>query len=80
MDEEKQFELFHRLMLLALEKPNEINNICMRVIVSLSKIHEKTDEEFQELTRAMEKDFHDMGTMDEIILRVLTDELVGGKD
>lgn len=70
-DEQQQFQLYEKLMLLAMEKPNEINEICMRVIVSLSKIHEKTDEEFKELLEHMESSYKDLGTMDEIIVKVL---------
>lgn len=70
-DEKQQFQLYEKLMLLAIEKPNEINGICMRVIVSLSKIHEKTDEEFKELLHHMEEQYKELGTMDEIIVKVL---------
>lgn len=74
-DKEQQFQLYEKLMLLAIEKPNEINEICMRVIVSLSKIHEKTDEEFKELLQHMEEQYNELGTMDEIIVKVLMMEL-----
>ena len=74
-DDEKQFQLYEKLMLLAMEKPNEINEICMRVIISLSKIHEKTDEEFKELLAHMEGEYRDLGSMDEIIVKVLLGEL-----
>ena len=74
-DEKQQFQLYEKLMLLAIEKPNEINEICMRVIVSLSKIHEKTDEEFKELLTHMEEQYKELGTMDEIIVKVLMMEL-----
>lgn len=74
-DEQQQFQLYEKLMLLAMEKPNEINDICMRVIVSLSKIHEKTDEEFKEILQHMEDQYRDLGTMDEIIVKVLMMQL-----
>ena len=74
-DEQQQFQLYEKLMLLAMEKPNEINEICMRVIVSLSKIHEKTDEEFKQLLNHMEENYRDLGTMDEIIVKVLMMQL-----
>lgn len=74
-DEQQQFQLYEKLMLLAIEKPNEINEICMRVIVSLSKIHEKTDEEFKEILQHMEDQYRDLGTMDEIIVNVLMMQL-----
>ena len=74
-DEKQQFQLYEKLMLLAIEKPNEINEICMRVIVSLSKIHEKTDEEFKELLQHMEEQYNELGTMDEIIVKVLMMQL-----
>lgn len=74
-DEKQQFQLYEKLMLLAIEKPNEINEICMRVIVSLSKIHEKTDEEFKELLQHMQEQYRDLGTMDEIIVKVLMMQL-----
>lgn len=74
-DEKQQFQPYEKLMLFAIEKPNEINEICMRVIVSLSKIHEKTDEEFKELLQHMEEQYKELGTMDEIIVKVLMMEL-----
>lgn len=74
-DEQQQFQLYEKLMLLAIEKPNEINEICMRVIVSLSKIHEKTDEEFKQILNHMQEQYRDLGTMDEIIVKVLMMEL-----
>ena len=70
-DEKQQFQLYEKLMLLAIEKPNEINEICMRVIVSLSKIYEKTDEEFKQILNHMQEQYRDLGTMDEIIVKVL---------
>ena len=78
-DDEKQFQLYEKLMLLAMEKPNEINGICMKVIIALSKINEKTDEEFKELLTHMENYYKSMGSMDEIIVKVLMMEL-GGSD
>lgn len=74
-DEKQQFQLYEKLMLLAIEKPNEINEICMRVIVSLSKIHEKTDEEFKQILNHMQEQYRDLGTMDEIIVKVLMMQL-----
>lgn len=70
MNEKEQFEIFKDLMYKALENPNEINGICMRVIISLSIIDEKTVEEFKEITNAMVESFEESESLDEILTKV----------
>lgn len=70
MTEMEQFEIFKDLMTKAMKNPNEICNICMRVIISLSIIDEKTPEEFREMTKHMEENFEESESLDEILTKV----------
>lgn len=70
MNDIEQFEVFRDLMYKALKNPNEINNICMRVIISLSIIDEKTVEEFKEITNHMVESFEESESLDEILKKV----------
>jgi hypothetical protein len=70
MNEKEQFEIFKDLMYKAMENPNEINGICMRVIISLSIIDGKTVEEFKEITNDMVESFEESDSLEEILTKV----------
>ena len=71
MNEREQYEIFEKLMLKALKNPNEINNICIRVIISLATIASKTNEEFREITDFMNESFEETEDIEEIMAKVM---------
>ena len=71
MNEEEQFKLYQRLMLKALEEPNEINFICMQVIVSLAKLGQKDKEEFKEILNQMEEEFEQLDSLEELMMTAM---------
>ena len=71
MNEKEQFKLYEKLMLKALEEPNEINFICMQVIVSLAKIGGKDEKGFKEILDNMEKIFKELDDLEEMMKKVI---------
>ena len=69
--EEKQFALYEKLMLLALEQPNEIYSICCKVLISMSKLNNDSDEEFEKVLNILRDSYKELGSTDEMMLRAI---------
>lgn len=66
MEEDKQYELYKKLMLLTLDDPNAIYNICMQVIISMSILNEDSTEEFEKTLAHMKSAFENAPSIEEV--------------
>ena len=76
MNEKKKYELYEKLMLLSLKNPNEICHICMNVIISMSKISNKSEEEFEEILSDMKKAYNELDDIEKIIMKILLNKVM----
>ena len=67
MNEKEQFKIYEKLMFKALENPNEINFVCMQVIVSLAHMAGKNEKEFKSLLDDMEELFKGLNEFEDIM-------------
>lgn len=71
MKEENQFELYEKLMMLSLEEPNAIFDICVRVIITMCKLNNDSEDEFEKILNEIKKTYSALGDKHEIILKAL---------
>ena len=74
--EEKEFALYEKLMLMALEEPNMIYSICCKVLISMSKLNNDSDEEFEKVLNILRDSYKQLGSTDEMMLRAIK-EMMG---
>ena len=74
--EEKEFALYEKLMLMALEEPNMIYNLCCKVLISMSKLNNDSDEEFERVLNILRDSYKELGSTDEMMLRAIK-EMMG---
>ena len=76
LGEDKSFELFKKMMTLALDDPNAIANISMKILVSLSKLNDDSTEEFEKVLNHMREEYASLPSLDGVvILSILRDVL-----
>ena len=68
MEEDKQFDLYCKLMMLSMEDPNAIFDICVRVIVSMCILNEDSQEEFDKTLKRISQTFKKMSSMSHILM------------
>ena len=71
MEEIKQYEIFQKLMLLSLEDPNAIYNVAMKILLSMSKLNNDSEEEFEKTLDYMRENYKEMESLDELIKKVI---------
>lgn len=71
MNEREQYQIYEKLMMKALEEPNEVNFICMQVIISLAKIGGKDEKGFKEILDHMEKIFKELDDLEEMMMKAM---------
>ena len=79
MNESEKFEVYKKLMYLALDDPNDVFDICSKTIISMSLANRHTEERFREILAFMLDSFKEAPNIEEIICMVLN-ERVNGED
>lgn len=68
LGQDKSFDLFQKLMLLALDDPNAICNICMKCLVALSKLNDDSTEDFEKVLNHMREEYADLPNLEGVII------------
>lgn len=79
LNESEKFEVYKKLMYLALDDPNDVFEICSKTIISMSLANRHTEERFREILAFMLDSFKKSPNIDEVMLMVLNEE-VNGED
>ena len=79
MNESEKFEVYKKLMYLALDDPNDVVEICSKTIISMSLANRHTEEGFREILAFMLDSFKKSPNIDEVMIMVLNEE-VNGED
>ena len=68
MEKDKQLDLYCKLMMLSLENPNAIFDICVNVIISMCVLNEDSQEEFDKTLEIISQTFKEVGSMSPILM------------
>lgn len=79
MNESEKFEVYKKLMYLALDDANGVFEICSKTIISMSLANRHTEERFMEILSSMLDSFKECPNIDEVMTIVLNEE-VNGED
>ena len=79
LNESEKFEVYKKLMYLALDEPNDVFEICSKTIISMSLGNRHTEENFREILAFMLDSFKKSPNIDEVMIMVLNEE-VNGED
>lgn len=71
MNEENKFELYQKMMMLSLDEPSAIFDVCVRVIITMCKLNDDSEEEFEKTLNDIKKTYTALGDTHEIILKAL---------
>lgn len=71
MEIDEQYELYEKLMLKALEEPNDILNTCIRVIITMSKMNDDSNEEFKKILDFMGNMYDELPSHKDMILKAM---------
>lgn len=74
-NEEKQFALYQKLMLLSLEEPNIIFDICCKVLISMCKLNNDSEEDFEKVLTMLRLSYKELGSTEDMILRAIKEML-----
>lgn len=79
MNESEKFEVYKKLMYLALDDANDVFEICSKTIISMSLANRHTEERFMKILSSMLDSFKESPNIDEVYAIVLNEE-VNGED
>ena len=79
MNESEKFEVYKKLMYLALDDANDVFEICSKTIISMSLANRHTEERFREILAFMLDSFKQSSNIEEVMTMVLNEE-VNGED
>lgn len=79
MNESEKFEVYKKLMYLALDDANDVFEICSKTIISMSLANRHTEERFMEILLSMLDSFKECPNSDEVMTIVFNEE-VNGED
>ena len=79
VNESEKFEVYKKLMYLALDDANDVFEICSKTIISMSVANRHTEERFREILAFMLDSFKEAPNIDEVMVMVLN-ERVNGED
>ena len=74
-----KFEVYKKLIYLALDDANDVFEICSKTIISMSLANRHTEERFMEILSSMLDSFKECPNIDEFMTIVLNEE-VNGED
>lgn len=80
LGQDKSFDIFQKLMLLALDDPNAICNLCMKVLVALSKLNDDSIEEFEKVLNHMRGEYADLPNLEGLFILSMLHEHIPKED
>ena len=68
MEEKQKFDLYYKLMLLSVEDPSAIFDVCTRVIISMCKLNGDSQKDFDEVLENMNETFKALKGLEKFII------------